>query len=253
MDGQTVLTGIVKVTPSEVVMSGLWDRVKQTPSGAVIGIREAPISAIITRFEQGELPAAVSREASLEALDLLAALAVTALGWKGREAPPLVQASPGNPKLHHALTEEAWRELFPRASRQARLALAAGLLQIHDFWEDSHHAAQEADDLGERPFSAYWHAIAHRREPDAGNAAYWFRRVGGHPIHAELLRHVRALLDAHGDAKLQVQLIRSGDWNSFGFIDFTVSVKPGSPAEMLARELQRLEMLLLLDATAAGL
>ena len=80
----------------------------------------------------------------------------------------------------------------PRSSRGPsdglRLALAAGLLQIHDFWDASHEAAQEADDLGERDFSAYWHGIAHRREPDAGNASYWFRRVGRHRAAASYFR-----------------------------------------------------------------
>ncbi len=27
-----------------------------------------------------------------------------------------------------------------------------------------------------------WHAILHRQEPDAGNAAYWFRQAGPHPV-----------------------------------------------------------------------
>lgn len=234
-------------------MSVLWDRIDYSSGAAVVRSRNVPVHVVLNRLEQGEPLADIAREAMLDPLDLIAALAVPALGQEGRDAPPLVQDEPRNPRLLHALKDEAWKDLFPHASRPARLALAAGLLQIHDFWDESHHAAQTADDLGEPLFSAYWHAIAHRREPDPGNAAYWFRRVGRHPIHAQLARLAARQLDAFGDPRLQSQLIKAGEWNSFAFIDFTGATKAGSTAETLARDLQRLEMVVLLEATAAGL
>ena len=117
----------------------------------------------------------------LTAADLIAALAQTrwamttrwARRWSRRK-PPM----PGSPAAR--CPSPPGSRCFPGTPHRPRLALAAGLLQIHDFWDASHDAAQRADDQGEREFSAYWHGIAHRREPDAGNAAYWFRRVGRH-------------------------------------------------------------------------
>ncbi len=100
----------------------------------------------------------------------------------------MVQVRPSRPGLTGTLTEVNLASLLPGSDRKGRLALAAGLLQILDFWDPSHHAAQEADDLGRAAFSAYWHGIAHRREPDPGNASYWFRRVGRHAIFPVLAR-----------------------------------------------------------------
>ena len=66
--------------------------------------------------------------------------------------------------------------------RDAAAACRAGLWLAFDFFEESHAISQELDTLE----GSYWHAILHRREPDPANAKYWFRRVGDHPVLAEL-------------------------------------------------------------------
>jgi hypothetical protein len=152
----------------------------------------------------------------------------------------------------HVLGEAGLARAFPDCDRPALLSLAAGLLQIHDFWVASHEAAQAADDLGEVQFSAYWHGIAHRREPDAGNAAYWFRRVGSHPLFESLGAAARPILLEHGDDALTAWLLGPGGWHSGAMIDLCVGARKGSAHEVVARRLQRLEMQLLLDATATA-
>ena len=166
-------------------MGSLWERLNGVGGEARLrGGSALPVAEIIGRLEAGE-SAGISE---LAAADLLASLAFAALGGDDALGPALIQQAPPRPRLKTALEEPAVAKLLPGASRPARLALAAGLLQIHDFWDSSHEAAQAADDLGERGFSAYWHGIAHRREPDAGNAAYWFRRVGRHAVSGPLPR-----------------------------------------------------------------
>jgi hypothetical protein len=64
----------------------------------------------------------------------------------------------------------------------ARCCLA-GLWLFFDFLDESHRISQEID----APTGSYWHGIMHRREPDAGNAKYWFRKVGSHPVIRELV------------------------------------------------------------------
>ena len=212
--------------------------------GFAVAVR-FPVAEIIGRLEAGE-SAGISE---LAAADLLASLAFAALGGDDALGPALIQQAPARPRLKTALEEPAVAKLLPGASRPARLALAAGLLQIHDFWDSSHEAAQAADDLGERGFSAYWHGIAHRREPDAGNAAYWFRRVGRHAVSGPLAQAARPILERHGDNRWTARLVGGDAWNSQAMIDLCTGARPGSDQETLARQLQRLEMQLLLDAT----
>ncbi len=211
------------------------------------------VTEINGALEGGAIPVKLIGLGGLTLVDLFAVLAESALGDDDSLGPGLVRQPPRMPRLAPALSESAWVAVFPGAHHGARLALAAGLLQIHDFWDASHDAAQRADDLGERNFSAYWHGIAHRREPDASNAAYWFRKVGRHPVSAALTAAARPLLDRHGDTTLTGRLIGGNGWNASAMIDLCTQAPPGSADETVARQLQRLEMWLLLEATVAPL
>lgn len=77
----------------------------------------------------------------------------------------------------------------PEAARAAGLpaAVLPGVLAYADDWEGAHEAAQgDPSALGN-----WWHAILHRREPDADNAMYWYRRVRlPGPVGAALGREV---------------------------------------------------------------
>ncbi len=227
-------------------MGSLWERLNGGGGEARLRAGSAlRVAEIVERLEAGE-SAGISE---LAAADLLASLAFAALGGDDALGPGLIQQPPPRPQLRTALEEPAIAKLLPGSSRPARLALAAGLLQIHDFWDSSHQAAQAADDLGERGFSAYWHGIAHRREPDAGNAAYWFRRVGRHAVFSPLAQAARPVLELERDDHWTARLVGRDAWDWQAMIDLCTGARPGSGQELLARRLQRLEMQLLLDAT----
>lgn len=186
---------------------------------------------------------------NLEPIDLVAGLAVLALGDEGDPGPPLVTTRPPRHALASALGEDSLAGALPGVTRPELLGLVAGLNQMHDFWEASHQAAQQADDLGERSISAYWHGIAHRREPDPGNAAYWFRRVGRHELFDSLGREAASLL-GEGQGR-GPRFLKGGVWDPFAFIEFCQAAA-GGPDELLARRLQRLEMERLLEFTTTS-
>ena len=82
----------------------------------------------------------------------------------------------------HTLTPEIL--VAPHRLRDHDMAQCclAGLWLLHDYLDEAHRLVQDLDSTS----AAYWHGILHRREPDYPNAKYWFRRVGKHPIFAQL-------------------------------------------------------------------
>jgi hypothetical protein len=234
-------------------MGVLRDRLVIGADPASLRENGTSVTEVVDRLAATDTPAKLIGHGGLTPADLIAALGQAALGDDDSLGPPLIQASPRTPALLRSLTEPTWVAVFPGSPHRARLCLAAGLLQVHDFWDASHDAAQKADDQGERPCSAYWHGIAHRREPDAGNAAYWFRRVGKHSNFKPLAEAARALLDEHADSQLAGRLISAGAWNATAMIELCTQARPGTPSEAILRRLQRLEMWLLLEATYSAI
>lgn len=234
-------------------MAGLWKRVESDGADLRLRAGGVPLDAIIGALEDGHAPAQVIANHNLEPADLVAALGLAGLGAEGTTGPSLIQVRPSRPRMASALDESVWTPILPGSTRPARLALLAGLLQVHDFWDASHTAAQQADDLGERGFSAYWHGIAHRREPDSGNASYWFRRVGRHPLFASLVNSALDLLRAEGQEGLAPRLVPGGSWNPSEFIGLCADGRPAAGVAPTLQKLQRLELALLLEATAGAL
>lgn len=111
----------------------------------------------------------------------------------------------------------------------ARCCLA-GLWLHHDYLAESHTISQSI----ETATGSYWHAIMHRREPDAGNSNYWWRRVGAHPVLDLLREHAPAI----GYSFRTPQQ----------FVEFCERVRgTGAPDEDLAKRVQLLEWQLLFD------
>ncbi len=106
----------------------------------------------------------------------------------------------------------------------------AGLWLYHDFLDESHHISQDVDSTE----GSFWHAIMHRREPDAANSKYWWRRVGNHPVLDRLRAESLGIGYAFTDP--------------FAFVDYCERLRDsGTPEEESAKKVQLLEWRLLFD------
>lgn len=143
--------------------------------------------------------------------------------------PRLAELGPGSPNRALQSTLERLTPaalLAPGTVRDADMAgcCLAGVWLYHDFLDESHRICQ---DIG-TPTGSYWHALMHRREPDAGNSKYWWRRVGKHPVFAQL-----------GDAAARLGW---RTWDPEAFVDECENERgTGSPRERLLREVQLVE------------
>jgi hypothetical protein len=169
------------------------------------------------------------------------------------EAGGLAELGPGPragdiplPELNAALGELLTGSKLPQTSQE----LIRGLILL---WHDHMEPAHEIGQAIENPDGSFLHGILHRREPDYGNAAYWFRRVGRHKCFPEIARRSNDLLASKDEPQMQKHLIRNGEWDAFDFINACEKAsakRADDPMVKVLREIQRIETEVLLEEWA---
>jgi hypothetical protein len=167
---------------------------------------------------------------------------ILALDGRGNRLMPLAGGQCSSNAARRLLEKASAEQLFP--SSGAPGAALSGLWLYFSCLEQSHALAQQIHTLD----GSYWHGIMHRQEPDAGNAAYWFRRAGRHPVFLPLYEEAAAIAKRYPDAGVSF----GESWDPFMFIDLCeqARIRPGSSQERLALEIQRAEWQLLFDYCA---
>jgi hypothetical protein len=166
---------------------------------------------------------------------------ILALGENGSKLLPLTWNVPPNENVRSILKSATPAKLFPASS--APQAAMAGLWLYFDFFDESHQLA----DATENANGYFWHGVVHRREGDSGNAAYWFRKAGAHPVFSPLSAAAAQILRDFPTAEFRV-----GSWDPYAFVMFCERAReqPESDQERAARSIQRAEWQLLFDHCA---
>lgn len=164
------------------------------------------------------------------------------LDGNGERLMPLSAGKCSAPEARSWLRGRTPRQIFPSSPHPE--AALAGLWLYFSCLEESHAISQDV----ETAEGSFWHGILHRQEPDAANAAYWFRRVGRHDVFPILTRDCRQILERYSESGFRC----GKDWDPFRFIDFCESARDqsGSDAEQAALEIQRAEWQILFDFCA---
>ena len=94
----------------------------------------------------------------------------------------------------------------------------SGLYLYFSCLDEAHSIAQDLPSVE----GSYWHGIMHRQEPDPGNAGYWFRHLGRHPIFPALRERAEAIGIESGN-----------NWDPLAFVSYCEEARkrPGSPEE----------------------
>jgi hypothetical protein len=166
---------------------------------------------------------------------------VLALDGNGNRLMPLHCGPCSCPEAHRLLKTLSPAALFPDVEEPE--APMSGLWLYFSCFEEAHELANYC----ETEEGYLWHAIVHRQEGDLGNAAYWFRKAGRHPVYRRLAPEVVKITRQHPRVDF-----RTGRWDPFSFLSFCERVKyqPDTLQLKVALEIQRVEWQILFDYCA---
>lgn len=236
--------------------AGLYFLAIRPSDHPAIAISAKSIAANASRFvESHSLDDLVTRVAESATVSFIDDLKVSTESTFQLPSLSFAGVEPGEPQVGEKIHAISPRSL-KTGNATAVSALKAGLFLLNRFFDDSHSCSQSIEGMGPNHTGDYWHAILHRREPDYGNAKYWFRHVGRHPVYVELSKLVSQRLNEAGhsvETKLQrwkSRLISRDSWEPFAFVDLCEAAENDADLRVWCEQIQYDEMLLLLESSA---
>ena len=140
---------------------------------------------------------------------------------------PLAPAAPADSPQLRELRQLEPEDFFDDGAIEDRdfaKCVQSGLYLYFSALDESHKISQGIGSAS----GSYWHGIMHRQEGDWSNAKYWFRRVGAHPVFAELAAATGA------------------GWDPYAFVDRCSAAAAGNLAAAGLIDLQMQEWRLLM-------
>ena len=120
----------------------------------------------------------------------------------------------------------------------------SGIWLGFNFLNKSHDLSQNLKSQS----GSYWHAIMHRREPDYSNSAYWFKRVGDHPLFKDI---AEAIADTVKEASPALQALAK-NFDPYAFNDICEAAYTGNQDTAICEAIQLIEWKLLFNYCYQG-